>query len=224
MSTTRRAVIFANGVLTSQPAALAAISAGDIVIAADGGARHCSLLGITPDYIIGDFDSLETQELQRFQDAGSKVIRHPARKDYTDLELALRHACSLGATEIVVLGALGARWDQSLANLLLPASDEFSKAQVRLLDDNQEVLLLRGGDSITIGGAPGDTLSLIPLTGDATGVRTSGLEYPLQGETLAFGSTRGISNVLLAEEASISLQDGLLLCVIIHAKTDRERT
>ncbi len=222
MSAKPRAVIFANGVLASQAAARAAISTGDIIIAADGGARYCRLLGLTPDYIIGDFDSLAAQELETFQADGSQVIRHPARKDYTDLELSVRHARLLGADEIIVLGALGARWDQTLANLLLPAADDFAGAQVRLLDGNQEVVLLRGGDRLTVYGAAGDTLSLIPLAGDAVGIRTTGLEYPLAGETLAFGSTRGISNTLLAESAAIELEAGLLLCVIIHLGPDWE--
>lgn len=216
MPSNLRAVIFANGLLGSLNAARQSIRPDDILIAADGGARHCRRLGLTPHFIVGDFDSLEEAELQTFQDAGVVVIRHPARKDFTDLELALRHARSLGVAEILILGGLGARWDQTLANLLLPAAKEFTGVNIRLLDGAQEVFLLRGGESAQVAGIPGDTVSLIPLGGDALGVRAGGLEYPLNGETLLFGATRGVSNLLLGESASVSLAEGLLLCVVIH--------
>ena len=78
-------------------------------------------------------------------------------------------------------GRLGARWDQTLANLLLPASEVFSGVHIRLLDGLQEVFLLRAGESAEVTGSPGDTVSLIPLGGDAQGVTTDGLEYPSHG-------------------------------------------
>jgi len=216
VQTSRRAVIFANGLLGSPETALRAILPDDILIAADGGARHCRRLGLTPHFIVGDFDSLEPGELQAFQDTGVVIFQHPARKDFTDLELALRHARSLGVAEILILGGLGARWDQTLANLLLPASQALCCARITLVDGAQEIHLLRGGEQLELQGDPGDIVSLIPLKGDAVGVATGGLEYPLAGETLFFGSTRGVSNVLLAEPAWVSLQGGLLLCVLVH--------
>lgn len=216
MPETKRAVIFANGVLSDPASARAALAGGDVVIAADGGARHCRELGIKPDYLIGDFDSLEPSELEQFEAEGVNILRHPARKDYTDLELAIRHAHSLGANEILVLGALGRRWDQTLANLLLPAAGEYAGLQMRLLDAAQEVLLARSGSQLTLHGQPGDTVSLIPLGGDAHGITTHGLEYPLQQETLYFGTTRGVSNALLSETAMVQLEQGMLLCVVIH--------
>jgi thiamine pyrophosphokinase len=214
----RRAVIFANGLLGNLNAARQSLRLDDIIIAADGGARHCRRLGLTPHFIVGDFDSLEDVELQAFQEAGVVILQHPARKDFTDLELALRHARSLGVAEILILGGLGARWDQTLANLLLPAAKEFTGVHIRLLDGAQEVFLLRGGESAEVGGIPGDTVSLIPLGGDARGVTTTGLEYPLTSEILVFGATRGVSNVLMGESGSVRLERGLLLCVVIHGE------
>jgi thiamine pyrophosphokinase len=208
--------LFANGVLSDPAAARAALAEGDIVIAADGGARHCRALGIRPDYLIGDFDSLAAPEVEQFAAEGARVLRHPAHKDFTDLELAIRHAYSLGVDEILVLGALGKRWDQTLANLLLPAAGEYANLQMRLLDGAQEVLLARGGNRLTLHGRPGDTVSLIPLGGEAHGITTAGLEYPLRRETLRFGTTRGVSNTLLNQNATVQLEQGMLLCVIIH--------
>jgi thiamine pyrophosphokinase len=195
---------------------LSYICPDDVCIAADGGALHTLALGLTPDVVIGDFDSIEAGELERLETSGAKIVRYPTRKDYTDLELALLHARDKGAKRILVLAALGNRWDQTLANLLMPASDSFSKVDIRLLDGPQEIFLVRTGQSVRVRGQPGDTLSLIPLYGDAHGITTRGLEYPLHEEGLYFGSTRGISNVLSANEAEITLQEGLLVGVLIH--------
>ena len=205
-----RAVIFANGSL-NLPVAL---SPGDFIIAADGGAQHCLALGLIPAVVIGDLDSLTPADLEALKAKGAEIVQFPARKDFTDLELAIKHARSSGAEEILILGALGKRWDQTLANVMLPAA--FSDLNIRLVDGNQEFFYLRTGETITVTGSPGDTLSLVPVGGEAQGITTDKLEYPLQGENLPLGSTRGVSNVLLAEAAQISLREGFLLCVVMH--------
>jgi thiamine pyrophosphokinase len=205
-----RTVIFANGSL-NPPVKL---SPGDFIIAADGGGRHCLALGLVPAVVIGDLDSLTQADLAALKAQGAKIVQFPVRKDFTDLELALSHARSLGADEILILGALGARWDQTLANVLLPAA--FPDLNIRLVDGNQEFFYIRAGETLTVSGRLGDTLSLLPLGGDAQGITTEKLEYPLHSERLQLGSTRGISNVLLEEEAQISLRTGFLLCVVIH--------
>jgi thiamine pyrophosphokinase len=205
-----RIVIVANGWL-NQPIVL---QPGDLLIAADGGAKHCLKLGLFPESIIGDLDSLSDQELESLQSRGAKIIRYPTRKDYTDLELALKHAQELGASEIIVFGALGARWDQTIANLLLPVA--IAPTCIRLVDGAQEIFFVRSGERFDIYGHRGDVVSLIPLAGDAHGITTQNLEYPLKEDSLNFGSTRGISNVLLAEHATVHLKEGLLLCTVIH--------
>ncbi len=211
-----RAVIFANGTLNDPRQILAALQPGDLLIAADGGARHCRALGLAPKVVIGDFDSISTVELERLVRDGAQVVRYPSRKDFTDLELALQHAVELGADEILVFAALGARWDQTLANLLLPAAPGLEHVRIRMLDGPQEIALLRAGEAYTLSGKAGDTVSLVPLGGHAHGITTTGLEYPLADGTLYFGATRGISNVLLGEKADVRLKDGMLLCTIIH--------
>jgi thiamine pyrophosphokinase len=215
-----RAVIFANGTLNDPHQVLAALQAGDTLIAADGGGRHCRALDLTPAVVIGDFDSLSADELARLEMDGARVVHYPARKDFTDLELALQHAVSLGADEILIFGALGARWDQTLANLLLPAAPGLEHVCIRLLDGPQEIVLLRAGEAHTLSGQVGDTVSLVPLGGHAQGITTTGLEYPLMDGTLYFGATRGISNVMLGDQATVRLEDGLLLCTIIHKDKD----
>lgn len=207
-----RAVIFANGRLT-RPIIL---QPDDLIIAADGGSHHCLGLGIRPQVVIGDLDSVRDDELEALSALGTEIITYPARKDFTDLELALQHARDHGAEEVIVLGALGGRWDQTLANVLLPVSQEFKSLPIRLMDGAQEILLIHPGRKTILHGRPGDTLSLIPLMGDTQHITTEGLEYPLSNEKLLFGSTRGVSNRLLGEKATISFESGMLLCVVIH--------
>ena len=214
-----RVIIFSNGDLRDSAQALAFIRPDDFLIAADGGAHHCWALGLTPAVVIGDFDSLTRDERTYLEAAGVQMIQHPSRKDFTDLELALQHAISLQAEEIIIFGALGARWDQTLANILLPAAPGFEQARIRLLDGTQEISILRAGETLTLVGQPGDIVSLIPLRGHATGITTLGLEYPLTDSPLYFGASRGVSNVLLGDQATVQLKTGLLLCVVIHETT-----
>jgi len=208
-----RAIIFANGVLSDPAAARAAIQPGDRLIAADGGLHHLQTLGLVPDVLIGDLDSVEPGEVEDVRRADVRVEQFPVRKDKTDLELAVRLAQAEGAGDIFIFGALGGRWDQTLANLLLLAHEDFRPVRIRLVDGAQQIYLIQGSASIE--GEPGDTVSLISLQGDARGVTTDGLEYPLLDGRLPFGSTLGISNVLLGEQASVSVQDGLVACIVI---------
>ena len=205
-----RAVIVANGWLNQA----VEITPDDVLIAADGGARHCLERNLIPAIVIGDLDSLQPDQIAKLESQGAKIVRFPSRKDKTDLELAVDLAENLGASKILILGALGARWDQTIANLLLPATKP--STQIILVDGNQELHFLRGGEQIEICGQPGDVFSLLPLTGEARGITTHNLEFPLNQENLLFGSTRGISNVLKARCATVHLTEGLLLCTVIH--------
>ena len=208
-----RAVIIANGIIGDF---LPVIFPEDIVIAVDGGFRHCLKLKLRPHSLIGDMDSLSSEEIDAVTRNGIPISRYPARKDHTDMELALHSARSLGADDIVLMGALGARWDMTIANIMLLAAPELAGCRVRILDGMQEISLVRGGETRQFEGNVGDLLSLIPLGTDAQNVCVTGLEYPLSGEPLHFSGTRGISNVFCDRTATVSLEDGLLLCVIQH--------
>lgn len=210
----KRAIIFANGRMEKLPKIVADIQASDLLIAADGGIHHCKSLGIQPHVIIGDLDSMDPNEVTAYREAGVNVIQFPAHKDETDLELALQFALKHEVAEVIILGGLGARWDMTIANILLIAHPMFTRLKIRLLDGTQELVLLRAGKRSNIQGQPGDTISLIPLAGDARGIITHGLEYPLMDETLQFGSSRGVSNVFIQEHAQIFFREGLLLCIL----------
>jgi len=210
----KRAIIFANGRMDIPPEIIKSLQSSDLIIAADGGTHHCESLGITPNVIIGDFDSLDSSKIIDYRQAGVEIIQYPIQKDETDLELVLEYTLKQGVTEIFIIGALGARWDMTLANILLTAHPKFSSSKIRLLDGSQELVLLRGREQIDIQGRPGYLLSLIPLAGDAHGITTHGLEYPLIDETLYFGSSRGVSNVFLQDHARIVVREGVILCVL----------
>ena len=214
-----RAVIFANGTIDDADSAL---SGKDLIIAADGGTHHCLSLGITPDVVIGDLDSLTADDINGLQIASVEIIQYPAKKDQT--ELALKLAIDRGADERVVFGAMGGRWDMSIANILLPAEQNLSNATIRIIDGRHEIMLLRSGKEITFHGEKGDILSLIPLSRDAQGITTIGLEYPLKDDLLRLGSSRGISNVFVEEIATVHLKQGLLLCVHISLLKKTEKT
>ncbi len=206
-------VIFAGGVLRPGKAVDAAIAQADYVIAADGGAATALSYSCTPSIVVGDFDSLDPTLQEQLREQGIHLIQAAIEKNETDTELAVQVAIERGARAITLLGALGgARFDHTMANILLLAG--FETIPIRIIDGPSSCWLLRGPGHSIIQGHTGDLLSLLPLTSEATGVRTTDLYYPLHGETLYFGKPRGVSNVLTGESAGVSLQRGMLL--IIH--------
>lgn len=213
------AVIVANGVLTDADQLRRLVAAADLVIGADGGGAHLLALGLRADWLIGDFDSLDADALADFVAAGARVERHPPAKDATDLELALQLARREGATRIRIVAALGGRHDQALANLLLLAEESLAGLDLALLDGAETLRVLRGPGALTLAGVPGDTLSILPIGGDAIGVTLGGLTYPLQAARLPLGTSRGVSNVFAAPIATIALESGAL--VVVHTVSNR---
>ena len=208
-----RIVIFSNGRVEHPEIDRDHLRPDDHLYAADGGLHHILAFDQLPNLVIGDLDSIDGGLVRRLKSRSIEILQYPPRKDETDLELALREAVKRGAEEILIFGALGGRWDQTFANILLPTLPEFQKAEITFIDGQQEIHWIGPGHTFQLKGKPGDTVSLIPLTGDVDGVRTSGLEYPLQGESLRFGTTRGVSNVLTSPTASVDIESGILLCV-----------
>jgi thiamine pyrophosphokinase len=217
----KRALIFANGELPEPEAARRRLRPDDLLIAADGGARHCRTLGRQPQLVIGDLDSLPTAERAALEAAGVPFERHRAEKDETDLELALLAAVRAGADQLAVLGALGGRLDMTLANVLLLTHPAFANVRVELWHGRQTAWLIRPPGA-GIAGQAGDTLSLIPLNGDARGVTLTGLAYPLRDETLLAGPARGVSNTLTGPAAQVTVRAGLLLAVHTPGRAPEE--
>jgi thiamine pyrophosphokinase len=206
-----RIVIFANGAAPDRSTAARRAADSDLIIAADGGTRHALSAGVLPHVVIGDLDSLAEADRAQLDRAGVRLIVYPAHKDYTDLELALRYALDQHATEIVICSALGGRWDQSLANLMLLTQPALAHVSACIVDRRLSIQVVRGRAEIA--GRAGDLLSLIALQGDARGVTIEGCEYPLSNATLPFGATLGISNVLRDSVARVTVAEGLVLAL-----------
>lgn len=209
-----RAVIFVNGEVRDYPALARWLRPGDHLIGADGGTRHILALDLVPDAVVGDLDSLEPQTVAALIAQGIDVERYPVAKDQTDLELAIERGLRAWASEILLLGALGGRLDQTLANLLILAQRNWP-IPLRLAEGNQLAQVLRSGETLTLSAAPGSTVSAIPLSAEVTGITYDGLEYPLQDATLAIGSTRGVSNVVASSPATVTIKEGVLLVVCV---------
>ena len=210
-----RALIFANGDFIHPDLIRSMIRSDDVVIAADGGARHALTAGVVPSVIIGDMDSLTDAELSDFSNLHVSLLRFPPEKDETDLELALLYALNAGYKPVIIFGAFGGRLDQILGNIAMLSNPDVSQVDVRLEDGLTEAFFVTGKAEIQ--GAPGDTVSFIPWGNPVEGVSTNGLLYSLNQETLLPHRTRSISNQMLARSASINLSSGLLLC--IHIRT-----
>ncbi|MBX3015596.1 MAG: thiamine diphosphokinase [Caldilineaceae bacterium] len=207
-----RAVVFVNGTIADYSRFRAWLRADDYWVAADGGARHCLALGRRPNALVGDLDSVAPAVVTELAQAGVIIERHAITKDQTDLELALEFALRQGATEILLMGAIGDRLDQTLANLLILAQREWP-AQLMLVEGNQLAQLVRPGQHLTLQAAPGDTVSILPLSDTVTGITYTGMRYPLTNATLALGSTRGVSNEVATTPATVTIVSGRLLLI-----------
>jgi thiamine pyrophosphokinase len=212
-----KAVVVADG--EPDPGDAIHLADADLVVAADGGARWLDAIGVMPGVLVGDLDSLDPQLVDRLERAGVRVERHPAAKDASDAELALHRAHESGAQEILMLGGLGGdRLDHEIANLLLLADPRMGNRDLRLIRGGTTVRVAHAGHGLRLNGRVGDLVSLLPIGGDAEGVRTEGLRFPLNGERLVLGPSRGLSNVVVAQPASVSLERGVLLVVETKSK------
>ncbi len=205
-----RILIFANGDLPDLESARALIHSDDLIIAADGGTRHVLELGLIPDFIVGDLDSLPLDVHDPIL-KNTQIILFPRDKNEIDLELAIDHALTSNPSQLVIVAALGGRLDQMLGNISLLTDARLSTYDVRLDDGVEEAFFCR--DQIQITGRRGDIVSLLPWQGEVTGILTMGLKWPLQNENLYPYKTRGISNEMLDSEATIKIKSGLLLVV-----------
>ena len=189
-------------------------SAGiDLVVGADGGARHAAALGRPLDLWVGDGDSIGEDELAAIEATGIPVRRSPVDKDESDTELALLAALDAGPAQITILGALGgARLDHELANVWLLGHPRLTGCDVRLVDAAVRMRLVGPGRA-DLGGRIGDLVSLLPFAGDAGGLTTEGLRYPLRDERLRSGPSRGLSNVRVSSDASLTVGSGRILVV-----------
>jgi thiamine pyrophosphokinase len=186
----------------------------ELVVAADGGARHAAALGLTVDRWVGDGDSLGPEGVEALRAAGVPVELAPEHKDESDTELAIAAAVEAGVTEVTIVAALGGeRFDHALANVLLLSHPRLRSRRSRILDERARITLLGGPGRTVLEGRRGDLVTLLPLGSEASGVTTYGLKFGLEHGVLEAGRTRGLSNVRSVEVARIELMAGRLLIV-----------
>ena len=203
-----RALIVLGGDLPSPPLLKRCASEAELTIAADRGLGAFEAADMLPDLLLGDMDSVSAGTLAR-REGSTEMERLPCEKDDTDGGHAMEVALSRGATEITILGALGGRMDHALANLMLLKRAHGGGAFAQILDERVRIVRIDG--EITLRGAKGDTISLIPI-GEAHGVTLEGCYYHSQ-EALSFDFVHplGVSNVVTADEARITVKEGDLL-------------
>ncbi|MFA5182461.1 MAG: thiamine diphosphokinase [Syntrophales bacterium] len=190
-------------------------AAPEAILCADGGARYAHALGLAPDLIIGDMDSLAEELLRDFEEKGIAIAPYAARKDETDTQLALIRALEMSPEEILIFGALGKRLDHTLANLGLLIMSLEKGVSIKLIDEDCEVFVMSG--AATVSGKKGQTVSIFPWGGEARGITLEGFEYPLTDAAMTLARPYGISNRLTAEEGMIKVEIGCLL--VIHYLT-----
>jgi len=214
MITRERAVLFANGE-ARDPRKLE-LRLDDFLVAVDGGLRHMLTLGLKPNLLVGDFDSISAEELESCRQEGVEILRYPSQKDQTDLELALDAALARGYREIVIAFGLGGRLDHTLGNLALLSRLDLGEAVLRFDDGETEVFM--AGGSYRAACQVGDIVSLLPWNGAVRDISTAGLAYPLKGESLLPWQTRGVSNQCAGCEFQVSHGEGALL--VIHQRLE----
>jgi thiamine pyrophosphokinase len=202
------AVVVAKGIIRENPAVDEVLARARTLYAADGGAHWLNERGLHPDVLVGDMDSVSRKLVERLEGGGCRIVRYPTDKDETDTELALRVAVEDGHSGLTLLGAIGDRLDHSLANVAVLGAPFLSAVDVCLFDGMARAWHVTGRRVIR--GAPGDVVSLLPLGTRAEGIRTEGLEYALDHGALEPASPRGMSNVMTAQEAIVSLERGRL--------------
>jgi len=187
----------------------------EIIVAADNGVSHCLKMSITPNICVGDFDSICPEDFGTAKRLGWKIKRFPEDKDETDGQIAVEEAVNLGAEKITIIAGLhgGSRFDHMLSNVFLLTSYNLAAKDIRLVDKTIEISLITPKSIHNINQLNNTIISLIPLTHYVKGIKTHGLKYNLFEEDLYMGHTRGISNIVLKENAKVSILEGLLLII-----------
>ncbi len=188
-------------------------SRDDIVICADGGASNALKMGLIPDVVIGDMDSIkfEVKEKIRNKSAKTRYISTSPEKDESDTQMAVEYALGLGVKKIMITGAVGDRIDHTLANIILLSSPELKDIDTRILTDNSDMFIVRKPE--TINGVPGKTITLISLSPYTYFIGTRGLKYKLKEEKLIFSPVRGLSNEFIDKKVKLDIREGILLVI-----------
>ena len=180
---------------------------GDLVIAADGGYDYLMSLGIKPDLVIGDMDSVVSGSIE------GEVLRFPKKKDETDMHLAYIVGREKGYSSFLIYGGTGGRPDHTFANYSLLFAAKNNGDRMTIVDEKYDIFAM-DSEQILVFGRVDAALSVFAYSGDAEGVSLSGVEYPAESITLGCDFALGVSNKITSDTASISVERGRLLVMI----------
>ena len=207
------AILVCGGTLAAAFLREAAAKEKEVVLyAVDGGLTVIDEAGMKPDYLIGDFDTVSKELIERYETV-CETIRHRPEKDATDTELAVDHALEHGADRIVLLGATGSRFDHTMANVHMLCRVLLRGRFAELIDKNNRITLHRIPFQIDKKELSGTYLSFLPFFGEVEEVTLTGVKYPLYRKTLTAGSSLSISNEALDGKINVSFSNGYLLMI-----------
>ena len=182
-----------------------------LIVSADGALKNCLCLKLVPDIVIGDMDSICENDKKILKTINPKAlfVKSPCEKNESDTQLALEYLVKSNIKNIILIGALGKRMDHSLANLLNISSKKLKNIEIKIIDENYEISVLR--QSAQINGIIVNTLSIFSVTPYTYFINTDGLKYELHEEKLLFCPVRGLSNIIEKETMQLDFKDGVLL-------------
>ncbi|QUH26223.1 thiamine diphosphokinase [Serpentinicella alkaliphila] len=205
-------VVITNGHIGNIKSLIKYINECDYIICADGAARYLEEINIVPNMLVGDFDSIQLDNIEWMEEKGVGFNKFPTEKDKTDTELAIDFALDKNPSVITLIGAVGSRVDHSLGNIFLLKKILDNKVIGRIIGENLEMYLIE--DGVKIEGEFGDVLSLIPLSIEVKGVTIDNVAYPLNKANMRLGSTWGISNEFKERSIiEVTIDEGLLLVI-----------
>lgn len=189
----------------------------DKLVAVDHGGEFFLQSKYVPDFMVGDFDSIEKDSFFNIRNNGkTKILRFPPEKDDTDTELAIKYAIENGATSIDIYGATGTRLDHVLGNIQLLCLGLKHKVPCHIIDETNRIRVIDESLEIEKEKQYGFYVSILPLTTKVEGVTLTGMKYPLNHFLLEGGRALGVSNEIVDDVARIQVEDGIL--VVIESK------
>lgn len=204
-----RVLIVSGGLEPSLSLLKEEIEISDKIICADSGANCFYKYKLMPDYLLGDFDSIDKRVLDYFSGEECNTVKFPPEKDYTDTELAMNLAMDLGAEEIVFLGCTGSRYDHFFGNLALLYKCLVNSIDAKIKDGNNVIFLTR--NDITLVGEENMTFSVMPYSECVKNLSIIGAKYDLKNYDLKIGNALTISNEFKNTEVDISFDEGVLI-------------
>ncbi len=204
----KKCIIWANGKAPVKSVLLHLKSRGyETLICADGGANSAVKLGIKPDFIIGDLDSISKETLSAFKN-NVKIIRFKRQND-TDVEKCLKYAIKKKYTEAVLVGVTGDRLDHTFCNLGIIIKF-FDKIKLSIIAENSFLTAYTGKVEIDV--QKNETVSLYGLN-SKTKIISGGLKYPLNNIALPFGEKESTSNIAVSDKLKLNIKGGKIFVV-----------